>query len=357
MYLPLIRKLALTAGTLLAIAACGGGGDGYSTAGGGTGGTGVSYGSIAAFGSIVVNNVHFDVASSIVTEDGVQDDGTDLHRGLKLGMVVEVGGTFDSDTTGTAMTVTYRNNLVGPVTTMSSSPINVGQQSTIVAAGQTVVIDANTVVATASTPADGNLNQLPNTTNTTLPLALGNVIEVSGLRDVTRQIHATRVEVRSIDLASFTSAGHEIEVKGTIASVGPAANTFQIGELIVNYGSANTQDLPGATPAVGQFVEVKGTIFDAMSNTLTATEVEPVEDEGFGATTSANKAEVEGFVTTVTPTVTPPDQFTVGNQLVQTTVYTVFENGRPDDIAVGIKVEVDGSLAGGTLTATKVSFK
>ena len=355
MYLALIRKLGLTAGTLLAIVACGGGDGGYSTAGGGTGGTGVSYGSIAAFGSIVVNNVHFNVVNSAVTEDGVvrPSDDTDDKRGLKLGMVVEVAGTFDSDTTGTATTVTYRNNLIGPVTTMSPNPINVGGQSTIVAAGQTVLIDSQTVVATASTPADGNLNQSP---YTTLPLAPGNVIEVSGLRDVTGHIHATRVEVRSIDLASFTSAGHEIEVKGTIASLGPVMNTFRIGELIVDYGSANTQDLPGGTPAVGQFVEVQGTSFDVMSNTLMATEVEPVEDEGFGATTSASKAEVEGFVTDVA-NFASQSQFKVDNQLVQTTVYTVFENGGPGGIAVGVKVEVDGSLAGATLTATKVSFK
>lgn len=347
MYLTLIRKLALTAGTLLAIVACGGGG-GYSTAGGGTGGTGVSYGSIAAFGSIVVNNVHFDVVNSTVTEDGVPGAlyDADHYRGLKLGMVVEVEGTFDSDTAGTATTVTYRNNLIGPITSPIFS-LPVGRLSTIVAAGQTVVIDANTVVAKASSSssATDNLNTLTNTSP--LPLAQGTVIEVSGLReDAAGTIRATRVEVKDAPVPG------EIEVKGVITSVSIGTPTFQIGSLTVNYGSATIEHLVG-DPIVGQFVEVKGASPDG-GITLNATKVEGMDD-GLGVV-NASKAEVEGFVTDVA-NFASQSQFKVGNQLVQTTMYTFFESGGSGNIAVGVKVEVEGSLAGVTLTATKVSFK
>jgi len=66
----------------------------------------------------------------------------------------------------------------------------------------------------------------------------------------------------------------------------------------------------------------------------------------------AGKVEMEGYINVVTS----QTQFTVGTQAVQTTGSTVFENGASSDIAVGRKIEVEGPLAGGVLTATKVSF-
>jgi hypothetical protein len=47
----------------------------------------------------------------------------------------------------------------------------------------------------------------------------------------------------------------------------------------------------------------------------------------------------------------------LGNQSVQTNASTIFSGGLPDEIVAGVKLEVEGSLAGGVLTASKVEFK
>ena len=99
----LLRNMIMTPCVLLAIASCGGGGG--SVASGGTGGTGISAGTVTGFGSVFVNGVEFSTTTSSVELDGASgpDEATDPHRGLMVGMVVEVEGTFDDNgTTGTA---------------------------------------------------------------------------------------------------------------------------------------------------------------------------------------------------------------------------------------------------------------
>jgi hypothetical protein len=82
--------------------------------------------------------------------------------------------------------------------------------------------------------------------------------------------------------------------------------------------------------------------------TLAATKVEPA-----GANvSSAPQAEIEGVVATVTA-----NGFTIGNQQVVTTPSTRYEGGVAADVIVGTKVEAEGSISNGVLTATKVSFR
>lgn len=319
------RNLIMTAWVLMAVAGCGGGGG--SVASGGTGGTGISAGTVTGFGSVFVNGVEFSTTTSTVELDGASgpDEATDPHRGLKVGMVVKVDGEFDDDDIhGTAAEITYKDNLEGPVDSITVIDATTKQA---VVMGQTVILDKNQT-------------HFENTTFDTL--AVGNVIEVSGLLDDTGQIRATFVEKKA---DSFVP-GTEIEVKGTIQNLDSVAKTFQINALTVDYASATV--LPSGGPANGQYVEVKGTGYTG--GTLTATKAE-IDDDTLGAM-DAGKVEIEGFVTEVTS----PTQFTVGIQAVQTTGSTVFENGTSSDIAVGRKMEVEGPLAGGVLTATKVSF-
>jgi len=49
--------------------------------------------------------------------------------------------------------------------------------------------------------------------------------------------------------------------------------------------------------------------------------------------------------------------FTIGNQPVVTTANTRYEGGVAGDLIVGTKVEAEGSISNGVLTATKVSFR
>jgi hypothetical protein len=99
------------------------------------------------------------------------------------------------------------------------------------------------------------------------------------------------------------------------------------------------------------FVEVKGTACagNPVCGALTATKVEP---EGLGVANAAN-AEVEGFVTALVST----SDFTINSQRVVTTGSTLFLGGLQSEIVVGVKLEVEGNLSGGVLTAVKVKFK
>lgn len=325
--------MALMGSALVVVVACGGG------SGSGSGAPVVSYGPISGFGSAIVHDVHYDVATSTVTEDGStrSDNDSDEHRGLKLGMVVKVEGDHDDNGRGTATHIEYRNNLIGPAVVNGSQ---------LTALGQIVNVTSTTVVADESGAATQNLNTT--TVADALALISGKVIEVSGLVGVGGAIDATRIEMKG---PAWTGA---YEIKGTVAGLNTAAGTFQINGLTVAYSPASLDLEHGATLANGQFVEVKGWSFNATTVTLTATEVELADEEGFGVTANAPKAEIEGLVTAVNP----PSQFTLGNQLVDASSAIYEQPGVGfGNIAVGTRLEVEGSLSGGTLTATKISFE
>lgn len=326
MNLALLRNLVLLAWTLIAVASCGGSGGpgGGIASSGGTGGTGVSYGPVTGFGSVFVNGVEFDTTSSTVMLNGFPgpDEATDPRRGLKIGMVVKVDGAFDSNgTTGTASRITFKNNLKGPVSVIDI----IG--ATLEVLGQNVVIDSQTVFLGA-------------TLNSLIP---GNVVEVSGLPDSNGNIHATLVELKA---GSFIP-GMEIGVKGTIRNLNTFLKTFQINDLIVDY--AAVMNLPSGVPANGQFVEVQGT---NLAGIVLFADSIALDDNSLGVT-DASVAQIQGFVTAMTT----PSRFTLGFQPVQTTMFTVFEGGPAGDIALDEKLQVDGILAGGILTATKITFR
>lgn len=345
MKLGILRNMALMGSALAVVVACGGG----SGSGSGSGATAVSYGPITQFGSVYVHHrEYFTTTTSSVTENGTEGPGendgageSEHHRGLKLGMVVKVEGDHDGDATGTATHIEYRNNLIGPAVVNGSQ---------LTALGQIVNVTSTTVVAYESGSATQNLNDPtdPNGVAAALALISGRVIEVSGLMGVGGVIDATRIEMKDLGWAGA------YEIKGTVAGLNTAAGTFQINGLTVAY-SANSLDLEhGATLANGQFVEVKGWSFNATTTTLTATKVELVDEEGFGVTANAPKAEIEGLVTVFNSS----SDFTVGNQPVNAaSADYVYETGAPGSIIVGTKVEVEGTLSGGILIATKVSVK
>jgi len=142
------------------------------------------------------------------------------------------------------------------------------------------------------------------------------------------------------------------EVKGFVKNQDDTAKTFQIGTLTVNYSGATINDMPNPVGNAwnGLLVEARGNTCATtpVCGTLTASKVEPNGPQ----MQEAADFEIEGFVTSLTST----SDFIVGNQRVVTTTSTIFEGGVAGDIAVGVKLEVEGVLAGGVLTASKVEF-
>lgn len=318
------RRLGMTIALVaLMLSACGD----VNVAGGGTGGTGISYGTVTQFGSVYVNGVRYNTDNAQITLDGLP--GAGINGGLKIGMVVRVNGTIDaSRKTGTAKEISYTNEIEGPITSITTVDANTKQVSIL---GQLAIID------TTQTRYD----------NTSFSaLVRGNVVEISGLRDAGGRIRASYVEKKA---DSFLT-GMKLEVNGLVGTVNTALKTLRLFNLTVSYGGALMKDFSGSDPMEGQRIEVKG--FDInKSGELVASVVELKRPSLVDL--DAEKAEIEGFVTEFVSSA----QFTIGDQMVVTDANTVFLGGTPDEIVRGSKLEAEGRLSGGVLTATKVSFE
>ncbi len=168
------------------------------------------------------------------------------------------------------------------------------------------------------------------------------------MTDSSGVIHATFIELKK----SSPSAGDEIELKGTIASgsTNTVAKTFRIGGLIVDYGSgpAQLKDFPAGGIADGLFVEVKSTLgqYNAGTHTLVASDVEYKVES---SPSENDKTEIEGIVADFNG---GAKTFTVSGISVNASSITL-----PQGFGNGSIVEVEGTYAGGVLTASKVTVK
>ena len=298
----------------LVLAACGGGGGD-----GGIGGTGVtppdvSVGTITAFGSVWVNGVEFKSSTASIKID----DNPHPESDLRVGMIARVDGSIAG---ASASAITVSSAAKGYVESV------VGNQMVVM--GQTVISDAGTTTSNG-------------------PITAGNYVEVHGLVVSDGTISATFVDKKA------ALASQPFAVKGFVKGHSAGGTTFAIGALNVTLaGNAVVNDMPAGSWN-GLQVEVKGTACAGnppatnVCGTLTASKVEPHGPRGDVA-----KVEVEGFVTQFTSA----SSFTVGGQPVVTTASTVFDGGVAGDLVLGTKVEVEGSLSGGILSATKVSFR
>lgn len=317
-----------------------------SCSGGGGGGTGVpiasptpvtSTGTITDFGSVYINDRKYEINDSTTTtkDDSTVTGDNNAKTVLRRGMVVTVTGT-SSGTTRTASTIVHQNTLEGPI--QSKTQIN-PSNGTLFVLGQTIVVDDTTQFDNTSTP------------NKLVDLSVGDVIEVSGF--VKEDTNGVFIMASFIEKKTGVIGCNSIcEVKGKITSHTPP-NLFQIGTLFVNYSAADITDMPNpnAVSWVGLFVEVKGSNYNANTGTLTATKV---EREGFQAP-NGNQVELEGYVTSLIGGA-GSGQFMIGTTTVQAT-NAVYVGGTIAEVAVGQKLEVEGSISNNVITATKVKFQ
>jgi len=303
------------------VVACGGGGGGANFAG--IDRLGVSTGTISGFGSIIVNGVHYEVTGQ--TGFDIDDSGTGGQDDLKVGQQVTIEwSSIDDGVTRRSETVSYDDTLEGPI---ASGSIDLVNQSFVVL-GQTVVVDA-------ATSFDDNISPRDLT-----GLSDGEYVEVSGLIDGNGAVRATRIE-------SVNQGDDTLEVRGVVSA--RTATTFKINTLVVNYATATLKDFPGGQIADGNFVEAKGAVING-SGQLVADDVE-FED---GEIPSGDDGEVEGYITRF---VSQTD-FDVSGVPVTTNGQTVYEDGVASDLALNVKVEVEGVVnSGGVLVAGKVEIK
>ncbi|MEW6441686.1 MAG: DUF5666 domain-containing protein [bacterium] len=287
----------------------------------------IFFGTIEGFGSVIVNGIELDASRAVFSKDDVFHGVGEAD--LRPGMVVMVRGTVNQDgVTGTASRVEYRDILEGTVKEIDLAG------NRLVMLGQNVFVDANTVFGGISGIAQ---------------LAWGNVAEVSGFFDSGGDIRATYIEFKKIEL----DPPDVLEIKGTIANLDTAAQTFSLSGLTVPYRTADLIGIPPGGLANGMFVEVRST-HRPLDVHLEASEVRAIDRFGDFRTEHGTEAEVEGLVTAVTS----PAELEVNAQPVRITDQTAFEGGTSADLALNRRLEVEGTLDdSGVLVAQQVRFE
>lgn len=279
-------------------------------------------GAITGFGSVYVNGIRYTTAGADIEIDGAKATQADL----KVGQVVDIKGTMD-DGSAKADVIRYHHNLEGPVTAIEGL--------TFVAMGQTVRVSSDTSLGEPIT-IDPDLLVIKG-------LALGDVVEVSGLIEADGSIEATRVDLRQNEGA--------YDVYGTASEVDAALKTFRINALVVDYSSANIEDFPSGAPANGDLVLATGLEFGAGGEFI-ATRIELRYDQEVMPGTG-DQVHVQGLVTEFVSAT----EFVVAGFPVTTTTATVYENGTVADLAADVEVCIVGTLdANGVLVATRIRF-
>lgn len=308
----LLRCLFLS----VCVAACGGGGGvnvaspGVGSGGTGSpigsGGTGVSVGPVTGFGSIIVDDVHYNI-------DGIAptiEDATEL----KLGMVVRVTG---DTTTGTATSVSAAAELRGTVGGID------------VAAGTFDVLGV-TVSTDSATVYDGFISLST--------LATGQFVQINGLPLSSGGLYATRIEK--------IVAPAELITTGPIANLNTSSTTFKIGSSTVNFGSTTLAGMTSSELANGSVVRVRGQLSGGV---FAATKIQRWQAPVAEGTPLSFAGVISGY----TPL---SSTFTVSDIAVNASA-AVITGGNRNSLGNGVKVDAEGTFVNGVLRATKLKIR
>jgi hypothetical protein len=305
---------------LAAVALLGGCG-GVDSGGTGTGASSTyAVGPITGFGSIIVNGVRYDDAGATIEDD---DGRMRSSAELKLGMRAEVLASAITTTAGvsraTAASIRVHSEIVGPLEAIDSATAR------LTVLGQSVAVVATTVFDTAL--AGGVAALVP-----------GNVLEVYATLDVSSGRYvASRIERRS-DATAY-------KLRGVISTLALGARTLGIGGATIDWSGVAPGD-PGTALAPGQFVRVT-LATAATAGVWRATAL----SSGVPRQDDREAAEVEGRITAFTS----PSSFSVNGFPVDATAASVPNAGA--GLALGVLVEVMGSVRNGVLVASRVELK
>ena len=228
-----LRRLGCGLAAALTLASCGGGGGGLASAGGGvgTGGTGISYGTVTGFGSIVLDGQAYSSATPYYYEDGVQ--GSDTQQAATA---VELGDrlSVQIDASGNPTTVVIEPELIGTVGKISSNGFTVNGVNVIVNNGN----------AGAPTTYYAGLDGLSS-------LVAGTQVEVHGAfgLDAGGQpyVQATLVQ-------QLPSTNQAVRITGLVSQLG--ASSFVVDGITVNYSASTSLAPSGVALADGELVNV-----------------------------------------------------------------------------------------------------
>lgn len=299
-------------GTAL-LPACGGGES--DVAGVSTGGTGsFTNGVVVGLGSVIVNGIRYDDTGAQVTIDGISSSAA----ALQLGMVVRIQGSpvTAATTPGGLATATATRIAYGSEWKGQASQVNLGD-STFTLLGQTVRVLSTTIFSGGSF--DGSL--------------ASRYVEVYGFVNTNDgSLQASRIEVT-------TTAPDRFRLSGTVT--GLTSTTFLLGSALINHASASQ---PNGLQN-GQLVRVE-LLTTPQNGAWIGTEVKTDNDSG--ALEDNDEAEIEGAITSFTSATL----FSVNGIAVNASRITP-----PNGLALGMRVEVKGTISGGVVIATQIETK
>ncbi len=319
-------SFSVAATMALLLMACSGGGNRVSSVATGTAApAAVSLsGPITAFGSVVVNGVHYDIGTANIMVNG--ESATQSQ--LSVGQIARVHGSASAGSnTGQADRVEVDEVVIGPAAHVNATA------GTLTVLGQSVMVDSNTSYGQSFMT--GSLADAKD----------GDLLGVSGLVAADGHINATRIEREA--------AGHPLQIVGTVSGLDTNNHKFMINALNVNYSAATLSGFGAGAPANGDLVLVRGTTFDLTSSTLTAKQVAPGSDESNTAA-AGDRVEREGLITAFRTV----NDFDVAQKPVATTSSTTFVGGTVADLGLNVRVEVEGKLDSmGVLQADRVVIR
>ena len=316
------RRTALfgMVGAIAEIAGCGGGGTGV--AGLSSGGTGsFTSGTITGFGSIIVNGIRYNNDTATVL---TSDDSVSSNPALQLGMVVNIEGsavTPASSTTGlptaTAYRITYGSEWIGPVSNRAATTFQ--------------ILD-HTVDVLATTLFGGVVQQLSELRDTHFVEVYGYVDQVDG------HIQASRIDVSTVQPSAY-------KLSGAITQINQVSGTANLGQTAISWS------VPAVLPSglsSGDFVRVVldpspvGAVWAATRIQLVSSPLSRLSaDHDY-------EAEIHGSITAYQSSA----NFVVNGIPVNASAAQI-----TGTLAVGVQVEVEGSIRSGQLVATKVATK
>lgn len=276
-----------------------------------------AYGPITGFADISVNGVHYDTGLTTVSLNGMAATVADLKRG----QIVALTGRVLGDTrSGTANTISFDADVIGAVSNIDS------QNSRISALNQVIWTDSDTAFSAGIDP------------DSYAGLDVGDTIAVSGYRNATGDIRATRIDIVT---------GPDQQVIGRAESVDPAALRFMVSGLAVDYSNAVLIELPDGAPAPGMKVKAVGSMANGIflaERLLSASEI---------VGTVGRRVQVAGLITHLNSS----EQFEINGTPVSAGTSTSYVNGDANDTRLNAKVIIDGDFGlSGWIEADRITF-
>ena len=324
-----IFKRVLAVLIIAGLAACGGGGSGGLLSGVGSGGTGITAGTVTGFGSVIIDGTRYLDTKAIYDITGDTSAAVLISPTLaKIGQQAEVA----TDTNGNATAVHIYPEVVGLVTSISAST------NTITVAGT----PGTRVVANASNGAlpitvYGGYTQFSN-------ISIGDRVEVHGLPMTDSNgayVAASRIDLKP----SICTGGCAVRVTGTLSNLNTVAQTFTLNGLTVNYSGSTTITPSGQSLANGERVSVFSATPLSGSTLTTSTII--IRKLSTGASTLRLSGAISNYTSNAS--------FTVAGVTVTAASATL----TPTSLALanGVNVTVNGNYdpVAGKLVATSVS--